>query len=83
TPRPVPRSRMSFLRTTQETASPPGKVLLIDDSYISLDAISAFLEDMGWTVLTAQSGVEALKMASIPDLDLVISDLNMPDMNGI
>ena len=83
TPRPVPRSRMSFLRTTQETASPPGKVLLIDDSFISLDAISAFLEDMGWTVLTAQSGVEALKVASIPDLDLVISDLNMPDMNGI
>ena len=83
TPMPVPRGRMAFLRTTQETASPPGKVLLIDDSYISLDAISAFLEDMGWTVLTAQSGVEALKVALTPDLDLVISDLNMPDMNGI
>jgi phosphoserine phosphatase RsbU/P len=34
-------------------------------------------------VLTAQSGGEALKTASTPDLDLVISDLNMPDMNGI
>jgi serine phosphatase RsbU (regulator of sigma subunit) len=38
---------------------------------------------MGWTVLTAQSGTEALKMASAPDLDAVIADLNMPDMNGI
>ncbi len=74
---------MAFLRSTQETASPPGKILLIDDSFISLDAVSAFLEDMGWTVLTAQSGGEALHMASTPDLDLVISDLNMPDMNGI
>jgi serine phosphatase RsbU (regulator of sigma subunit) len=74
---------MAFLRSTQETASPPGKILLIDDSFVSLEAVSAFLEDMGWTVLTAQSGVEALKMASTPDLDLVISDLNMPDMNGI
>jgi DNA-binding response OmpR family regulator len=83
TPRPTLRNRLAFLRTTQETASPPGKILLIDDSFISLDAVSAFLEDMGWTVLTAQSGVEALKMASTPDLDLVISDLNMPDMNGI
>ena len=83
TPRPAAHGRMAFLRTTQETASPPGKILLIDDSYISLDAVSAFLEDMGWTVLTAQSGVEALKVASTPELDLVISDLNMPDMNGI
>jgi serine phosphatase RsbU (regulator of sigma subunit) len=83
TPRPAPRNRMAFLRSTQETASPPGKILLIDDSMISLDAVSAFLEEMGWTVLTAQSGVEALKIASTPGLDLVISDLNMPDMNGI
>ena len=80
---PDARRRRAFLRTTQETASPPGKVLLIDDSFISLDAVSSFLEDMGWTVLTAQSGIEALKMASTPELDLVISDLNMPDMNGI
>jgi serine phosphatase RsbU (regulator of sigma subunit) len=57
--------------------------LLIDDSFISLDAVSAFLEDMGWTVLTAQNGEDALKAASTPELDLVISDLNMPDMNGI
>lgn len=78
-----PRSRMAFLRTTQETASPPGKILLIDDSLIAIDTVSAFLEDMGWTVLTAQNGIDALKMASAPDLDLVISDLNMPDMNGV
>jgi serine phosphatase RsbU (regulator of sigma subunit) len=75
--------RNAFLRSTQETASPPGKILLIDDSFISLDAVSAFLEGMGWTVLTAQSGSEALKLAASPDLEAVISDLNMPDMNGI
>ena len=83
TPRPVPRKVLAFLRSTQETASPPGKILLIDDSPISLDAVSAFLEDMGWTVLTAQNGIDALRVASTPELDVVISDLNMPDMNGI
>jgi serine phosphatase RsbU (regulator of sigma subunit) len=57
--------------------------LLIDDSFISLDTVSAFLENMGWTVLTAQNGIDALQLASTPDLDVVISDLNMPDMNGI
>ena len=75
--------RLAFLCTTQETASPPGKILLIDDSLLALDTVSAFLGDMGWTVLAAQSGTEALKMASAPDLDAVIADLNMPDMNGI
>lgn len=57
----------------------------MDDSPIILDAVAAFLEDQGWTVLTAQSGAQAIQEASAPDLDLdlVISDLNMPDMNGI
>jgi serine phosphatase RsbU (regulator of sigma subunit) len=81
--KPARRGKLAFLRSTQETASPPGKILLIDDSFIILDAVSAFLEDMGWTVHTAQSGVEALRIASTTALDLVISDLNMPDMNGI
>ena len=75
--------RMAFLRTTEETASPPGKILLIDDSLLALDTVSTFLQDMGWTVLTAQSGAEALRVASTPELDAVIADLNMPDMNGI
>lgn len=75
--------KLAFLRTTQETASPPGKLLLIDDSPLALDTVSSFLGDMGWTVLAAQSGAEALQVASAPDLDAVIADLNMPDMNGI
>ena len=82
-PTALVRSRRAFLRTTQETARPPGKILLIDDSFIILDAVSAFLEDMGWTVVTAQDGAQAIKEARAPDLDLVITDLNMPDMNGL
>jgi serine phosphatase RsbU (regulator of sigma subunit) len=82
-PPPAVCRRLAFLRSTQENASPPGKILLIDDSLIVLDTISAFLEDMGWTVLASQNGAEALKLARNSDLDLVVSDLNMPDMSGI
>ena len=82
-PRPAARGRLAFLRSTQETASPPGRILLIDDSAIVLDTISAFLEEMGWTVLTSQNGAEALKLVSTFEVELVISDLNMPDMSGI
>jgi serine phosphatase RsbU (regulator of sigma subunit) len=81
-PLPIP-VRLALPRTTQETASPPGKLLLIDDSPLALDTISAFLDDLGWTVLVAQSGAEALRIAAAPDLDAVLADLNMPDMNGI
>jgi serine phosphatase RsbU (regulator of sigma subunit) len=77
------RSRLAFLRTTQETARPPGKLLLIDDSPLALDTVTAFLADKGWTVLVAHSGAEAMGIANPPDLDAVIADLNMPDMNGI
>jgi len=78
-----PQAPMAFLRTTEDTARPPGKILVIDDSLLALDTVSTFLEEMGWTVLTAQSGAEALRVASTPELDAVIADLNMPDMNGI
>jgi serine phosphatase RsbU (regulator of sigma subunit) len=80
---PTSEEPQAFRHTTQETASPPGKLLLIDDSPFSLDTISTFLEDLGWTVLTAQSGGDALNAATAPDLDAVVADLNMPDMNGI
>ena len=62
--------------------TPEGKQLLIDDSPLALDTVSSFLDDMGWTVLSAQNGSEALQTASVSDLDAVIADLNMPDMNG-
>jgi serine phosphatase RsbU (regulator of sigma subunit) len=79
----TPPGRLAFLRTTQETASPPGKILLIDDSLLALDTLSTFLEDKGWTILTAPSGTQALAMAKDPEIEAVIADLNMPDMNGI
>lgn len=79
----VYQGRLAFCRTTQETASPPGKLLVVDDSLLTLDTVSGFLEDMGWTVLTAQNGGDALREARTPELDAVIADLNMPDMNGI
>jgi len=82
-PGELPQGRLAFLCSTQETARPPGKILLIDDSPLALDTVSSFLDDMGWTVLSAQSGLEALQTASVSDLDAVIADLNMPDMNGI
>jgi serine phosphatase RsbU (regulator of sigma subunit)/CheY-like chemotaxis protein len=69
--------------STQEFAAPPGEVLLIDDSIVSLDAVAGFLEDMGWNVHTAQNGADALAQMETLRPEVVIADLNMPDMSGI
>lgn len=75
--------RSGFAHLAQDAASPPGRILLIDDSPLALDTVTTFLGDLGWTVLTAQRATDALAMASTSELDVVVADLNMPDMNGI
>jgi two-component system CheB/CheR fusion protein len=58
-------------------------VLLVDDSIDALHAFAELLEMEGAQVVTAQSGAEALSVASgTHHFDLLISDISMPDMNG-
>lgn len=68
------------------TSPPPdatGTVLLIDDSELLVDIVSEELEDGGWSVKVALSGQAGLKLANEELPDVVVCDLNMPDMNGI
>ncbi|MFZ3342273.1 MAG: response regulator [Terriglobales bacterium] len=57
-------------------------VLCIDDDPAILDCEQSFLETFGYAVLTAQSGREALELASIHPVDVVIVDYFMPEMDG-
>jgi two-component system cell cycle sensor histidine kinase/response regulator CckA len=60
-----------------------GKVILcIDDDESVLECETAFLENFGYTVLTAPSGDQGLKLASRRWIDVVIVDYCMPEMNG-
>jgi two-component system chemotaxis sensor kinase CheA len=67
-----------------ETAQPP-RVLLVDDSPFMLSQMQSFLNDAGYTVLSASDGAEALSLLSNhPDtIDLVLTDIEMPHMDGI
>lgn len=57
-------------------------ILVVDDDEVHL-AISAFvLSQAGHTVHTAASGVEAVRVAAVHPLDLVLLDLNMPGLSG-
>jgi CheY-like chemotaxis protein len=47
-----------------------------------LECEKAFLETFGYTVVTASSGPEGLKLAGLRSFDVVIVDYYMPEMSG-
>ncbi len=58
-------------------------VLLVDDSTTLLMSIKAILEKAGYAVQTATGGDAALKLLATMKPNLMITDLNMPGMDGI
>ncbi len=58
-------------------------VLVVDDEPNYLVVLSELLVDEGFEVFTASGGTEGLKIVEDVDLDLVITDMQMPDMNGL
>jgi two-component system chemotaxis response regulator CheY len=58
------------------------KVLTVDDSKTMRDMVSFTLKGAGFDVIEAENGVEALKILGDDKVDLVITDLNMPVMDG-
>jgi len=58
-------------------------ICLIDDEPAILNTLSSILEDEGYQVLVAKSGLEALKIVRSEVPDLVILDIWMPEMDGL
>lgn len=59
------------------------KILTVDDSVSMRALIAQTLREAGHEVHEACDGVDALKKASGQKLDLLISDVNMPNMDGL
>lgn len=57
-------------------------ILLVDDEADFLHAISLGLQTRGFSVLTAESGAEALLILENQTPDAIIADLRMQPMNG-
>ena len=58
-------------------------ILVVDDLKAQLNLITGYLEQEGFLVVTAENGSEALAKATAENLDLVITDLVMPEMSGL
>lgn len=58
-------------------------VLVVDDSSATRSLITSMLEDIGGIdVFEASSGFEALKILPRQPFGLIVTDINMPDING-
>jgi len=58
-------------------------ILLVDDSKTMLLSMEAVLKRAGFNVVTAANGAEGLKQITQTKPDLMITDLNMPVMDGM
>lgn len=59
------------------------KILTVDDSSVIRNIISTILKSSGFIVDTAINGIDGLEKIYTNSYDLVISDINMPKMDGL
>ena len=65
-----------------KTAERALRILAVDDMAATVNLLQAGLDRFGYTVVTALSGPEAVRIFKDSVIDLVICDLGMPGMNG-
>ena len=60
----------------------PSVILLVDDEASILSSLKRLLRPLGYTLITAESGAEGLRLLDEHPVDLIISDMRMPEMTG-
>ncbi len=63
--------------------NPTAKILVVEDESPVLKATCHLLEGAGYQALGAQTGMDALEMARQQQPDLVLLDVNLPDISGL
>ncbi|HEY9824065.1 MAG TPA: response regulator, partial [Stenomitos sp.] len=73
-------------RATQDGATPASsflKVLLVEDNPVNQTVAQSMLKQLGYTTTVANHGLEALQALQQENYDLVLMDIEMPEMDGI
>ena len=59
------------------------RILLVEDNETNLLAASTMLEQLGCRLSTARNGLEAVKQAAATEFDLILMDVQMPELDGL
>ena len=65
-----------------EVKSETGLILIVDDEDRNLQILGSILDRVGYEVMYAQNGTEAIQASIQETPDLILLDVMMPDMNG-
>ena len=58
-------------------------ILVVDDELLIRDLLYDFFTGQGWTISVAENGDKALDIIAHKPVDLVLSDIKMPEMDGL
>jgi DNA-binding response OmpR family regulator len=73
----------SLTTQNKEAVANVTKVLIVDDEHTIADTLAIILNKAGFNASAVYSGTDAVEVAKSLKPDLIISDVAMPDMNGI
>lgn len=79
----LPFSRQDFSQVISPLFEQKTKLLLVDDSKTCRRLIKPFLEQEGYEVIEADNGEHALKIIRQTTIDIIVSDVDMPILDGI
>jgi CheY-like chemotaxis protein len=58
-------------------------ILVVDDDSVTIDLLTIVLQRHGYLVSPAENGAEALKLCASQKFDLIITDILMPNVDGL
>lgn len=58
-------------------------VLVVDDELLIRDLLYDFFQQQGWTISVADSGEKALEILRVRKIDIVLTDIKMPQIDGL
>ncbi len=62
---------------------PKPSILVVDDELLIRDLLYDFFSGQGWDISVAENGDKALEMTRSKKFDLVLTDIRMPEMDGL
>jgi len=83
TPARAKNSLYTYPMVIEEPESMMPTIMVVDDSLSQRRALEQLLSDAGYKIRTARDGIEAVNLLAQVKPDLVLTDLEMPRMNGI
>nr|MBF0223494.1 chemotaxis protein CheW [Desulfobulbaceae bacterium] len=77
----IPEWTQSLKSKTKETG--PATILVVEDSPFFLNQFVNFLKEAGHKPLTATDGLQGLEVLDTEQVDMVVTDIEMPNMDGL